>query len=89
MKQVLCVGIVAVTAIAALVIMLYLFGTLNLTGAVTTNICPAGCAPVLAEGKGVYAREVQAYQMRGYNCFFGYDGVTPCCCPTARYPSRV
>ena len=83
MKQVICVGIVAVAAIAALVILLYFFGAFNPTGAVSTNICPPGSAVILAEGKGVYARELQAYQRLGHKCFFGYDGVTPCCSRTA------
>lgn len=79
MKAVWCIGIIAVTAIVALIILLYFFGTFSATGAVSTGICPPGSAPILAEGNGVWIKEVQWYQRLGHKCFFGFDGVTPCC----------
>ncbi len=84
MKSVWCIGIVAVTAIAALIIFLYFFGAFSPTGAVSTGICPPGSAPVIAEGKGVYAKELRWYQRLGHTCFFGYDGITPCCSRTEK-----
>lgn len=83
MKGAWCVGVVAVAAIAALIILLYFFSMFSPTGAVTTGICPPGSTPILAEGKGVYLKEIQWYQRLGHRCFFGYDGVTPCCRRTA------
>ncbi|MEM2916147.1 MAG: hypothetical protein QXT19_02210 [Candidatus Woesearchaeota archaeon] len=39
---------------------------------------------MIAEGKGVYAKEIQWYQRLGHKCFFGYDGITPCCSRTEK-----
>jgi hypothetical protein len=83
MKGIWCVCIVAAAAIVALIILMYFFGAFSPTGAVTTGICPVGSAPVYAEGKGVYLRELQSYIRLGHKCFFGYDGVTPCCYRTS------
>ncbi|MEM4239617.1 MAG: hypothetical protein QXM31_00360 [Candidatus Woesearchaeota archaeon] len=77
-----CICIVAIVAVFAILLLFYILRP-SITGAVSTGICPQGSAPVLAEGKGVYAKEVQWYQRLGHRCFFGYDGVTPCCSRTA------
>ncbi len=82
MRGALCVGMVAAAAIAALVLLLYLSGNISATGAVSTGVCPPGSAPILAEGKGVYLKEILWYQRLGHKCFFGYDGITPCCSRT-------
>ncbi len=80
MKCALRVGVVAVVAIAALIMLFYFAGNWSATGAVSTGICPPGSAPVIAEG--VWAKELQWYQRLGHKCFFGYDGITPCCSRT-------
>jgi hypothetical protein len=83
MKQLLCIGIVASVAVAALIMLVYFLGSPSATGAVTTGICPEGSAPIYAEGKGVYLKEIAWYQRLGHKCFFGYDGITVCCARTA------
>ena len=75
-----CICILAVVAIAALLIMLYFTG-FSTTGAVSSGICPTGSTPILVEGKGMWLQQVRAFQNRGFTCFWGYDGVTPCCAP--------
>ena len=72
-----CMGIVAVTAIAALIILFYASGAFSTTGAITTDICPSGSTPVIS-GE-VFMSELNDFERRGFYCFFGYDGITPCC----------
>ena len=79
--RIACVGIVAIAAIAALVILIYAFGFHQATGAVaaTSYVCPDGFKPVLVEGSGRYLQEIALYENKGGYCLFGPDGVTPCC----------
>ncbi len=72
-----CIGIVAVTAIAALIILFYASGSFEKTGAVATNICPTGASPIIS-GE-VFMSELRDFEDQGFYCFFGYDGLTPCC----------
>jgi hypothetical protein len=83
MKPAFCIGIVAAVAIAALIILVLFAGNISTTGAVSTGICPQGSTPILAEGKGVYLKEIAWYERLGHKCFFGPDGITPCCYRTA------
>lgn len=79
--RIACVGIVAVAAIVALVILIYAFNSHQATGAVAADsyVCPDGFKPVLVEGSGRWRQEVAMYERRGGACLFGPDGVTPCC----------
>ena len=77
--RIACVGIVAVAAIAALVILIYAAGTHQASGAVATNYCPDGFKPVWVEGSGKWAEEVRLFEMRGGYCVWAADGITPCC----------
>jgi hypothetical protein len=74
----ICVCIVVVLAVLAL---LLLWNTTrpetSPTGAVPTHICPKGSTPVISGEE--FLRELEDYQRRGYRCFFGLDGITPCC----------
>jgi hypothetical protein len=74
----ICMCLFAIIAIGALVLLLYLSGA-NTTGAVSTGVCPPGSAPILAEGPGKWREEIAAFEARGHQCFWGYDGITPCC----------
>jgi hypothetical protein len=78
--RIACVGIVAVAAIAALVILFSIAGR-HATGAVaaTTYVCPDGFKPVLVEGSGRWLQEISMYEAQGGYCTFGPDGLTPCC----------
>ncbi|MEM4246810.1 MAG: hypothetical protein QXR48_00160 [Candidatus Woesearchaeota archaeon] len=78
----LCICVVAVVALIALLLLFY-FLRPSVTGAVSTGICPPGSTPILAEGAGVYLKEIAWYERLGHKCFFGYDGITPCCFRTS------
>jgi hypothetical protein len=79
-----CFCIVAIVAVLALIILFYATGRLPITGAVSTGVCPPGSAVILAEGPGKWREEIRGFERLGHRCFFGYDGVTPCCTRTAR-----
>lgn len=74
--RVVCACIVAIVAIAALIMLLYITKS-QVTGAVSTGICPPESAPIISGEE--FMNELQDFENKGFNCFFGYDGITPCC----------
>jgi len=78
----LCACVFAIVAVLALLLLFYLFNG-TITGAVASGICPEGSAPILAEGPGKWLQEIREFERRGHQCFWGPDGVTPCCSRTA------
>lgn len=82
--RIACVGIVAVAAIIAVVLLITLAGA-EKTGNVARRICPDNTKPVLVEGPGGWAREIADYERRGGYCFWAEDGITPCCGRTPAY----
>lgn len=80
-----CVGIVAIAAIIAVILLITFADVRNATGNVARRICPDGTKPVLVEGPGGWAREIADYESRGGYCFWANDGITPCCGRTLVY----
>lgn len=77
--EIVCVCITVIVAVVALLVLLYARPVF--TGAVSTGLCPPGAAPILAEGPGKWMEEIRAFEQRGHRCFWGFDGITPCCAP--------
>lgn len=76
--RVVCACIVAVVAVVALLLLIYSLSGFSTTGAtVQTRICPAESAPIIS-GED-FLVELERFEQQGYYCFFGYDGLTPCC----------
>jgi len=73
----LCMCILAVVAIGAMILLLYISGAFTATGAVSTGICPRESAPIISGEE--FMSELSDFERQGHYCFFGYDGVTPCC----------
>lgn len=71
-----CVCIVIAVALVALLVLFYVLGSSG-TGALATNICPAGSTPVISGEK--FLQELSYFEQEGFECFFGYDGITICC----------
>ena len=69
------VGVVGVLAL----VLLFKAGP---TGKVSTRICPDTTAPVISGER--FLSELKGFQDAGYVCFFGYDGLTPCCAPSGK-----
>ncbi len=67
--------VVGVAVIATLI--LFLSNARQPTGAVSTNICPKGSTPIIS-GE-IFQKELNDFERLGYHCFFGKDGITPCC----------
>ena len=79
-----CICVVAIVALLAIIMLFYSTYRVPITGAVTTGVCPIGSAPILAEGRGKWIEEIRRFERLGHQCFFGYDGLTPCCSRTAK-----
>lgn len=77
MIEKIALGIFAVIGVFALIL---LFSS-SITGKISTDICPVGSAPVISGER--YMIEFQEFHRLGYYCFFGYDGLTPCCVRTS------
>ncbi len=86
--RIACAGIVAVAAIAAIIILIMAAGARpSTTGAVSTEVCPRETAPIISGER--FLGELGQFRAQGYECFFGYDGITPCCVHAGAYPRRA
>lgn len=71
--KVIVLGAFALVSVAGL---LFLFNA-NMTGNVTTGVCPVNSAPIISGER--FLAEFEKFEAMGYRCFFGFDGITPCC----------
>lgn len=72
-ENAIALAIVSVIGVLALV---FLFAT-SITGEASTRVCPANTAPIISGER--FLGEFEKFQDLGYQCFLGYDGITPCC----------